>query len=100
MRLVLALARLAIVGFVVVTVLTALDYARIALARDDGPGVVRAVFRALVLVLRHPVATLGAWATNAAVLVGVTALYAALTRNWTPSTGAADPRARASSSSS
>jgi hypothetical protein len=89
MRLTIALVRLALVGTVVVTVLTALDYARIALARDDGTGVVRAVFRALALVLRHPVATLGAWAANAAVLVVVTACYAALTRNWSPSTGPA-----------
>jgi hypothetical protein len=89
MRLVLALVRLAILGSVVVTVLTALDYARIALAADDSRSGVRAFFRALGMVLRHPLATLGPWAVNAAVVVLVTALYAGLTRNWTPSTGAA-----------
>jgi hypothetical protein len=89
MRVVLPLARLAILGFVVVTVLTALDYARIALAVDDSRSAVRAFFRSLALVVRHPIATLGAWAANAAVVVFVTALYAALSRNWTPSTGAA-----------
>jgi hypothetical protein len=89
MRLTIALVRLALVGAAVVTVLTALDYARIALANEDGTRAVRAVFQALGLVVRHPVATLGAWATNAAVLVFLTALYAGLSRNWTPSTGAA-----------
>jgi hypothetical protein len=89
MRVVLALARLTVMGLVVVALLTALDYARIALARDDGRRAVRAVFQALAMVVRHPVATLGAWAANTAVLVAVTALYAGLSRNWTPSTGAA-----------
>ena len=89
MRLVLALTRLAILGLVVVTVLTALDYARIALAVDDSRSAVRAFFRSLVMVVRHPVATLGAWAVNTLVVAGVTVLYAGLTRNWTPSTGAA-----------
>lgn len=89
MRLVLVLVRLSIVGLVVVAVLTALDYARIALAREDGTRAVRAVFQALAMVVRHPVATLGAWTANAAVLVAVTGLYAGLSRNWTPSTGAA-----------
>ena len=89
MRLTIALLRLLLVGSVVVTVLTALDYARIALAREDGTRAVRAVFQALAMVVRHPVATLGAWAANAAVLVAVTALYAGLSRNWTPSSGAA-----------
>jgi hypothetical protein len=87
MRLVLVLVRLSMVGLVVVTVLTALDYARIALAREDGTRAVRAVFQALATVVRHPVATLGAWAANAAVVAAVTVLYAGLTRNWTPSTG-------------
>jgi len=89
MRLVLALVRFAILGLVVVTVLTALDYARVALAVDDSRSAVRAFFRSLVMVVRHPVATLGAWTVNAAVVAGVTVLYAGLTRNWTPSTGAA-----------
>jgi hypothetical protein len=89
MRVVLFLVRTAIVGLVVVTVLTALDYARIALATDDSRGAVRAYVRALALVVRHPVATLGAWAVNAAVVAGVMVLYAGLTRNWTPSTGPA-----------
>jgi hypothetical protein len=89
MRVVLALARLAVMGLAVVALLTALDYARIALARDDGTRAVRAVFQALAMVVRHPVATLGAWAANATVLVAVTALYAGLSRNWTPSTAAA-----------
>ena len=89
MRLVLALVRFAILGLVVVTVLTALDYARVALAVEDSRSAVRAFFRSLVMVVRHPVATLGAWTVNAAVVAGVTVLYAGLTRNWTPSTGAA-----------
>jgi hypothetical protein len=89
MRVVLALVRLSIVGVVVVAVLTALDYARIALAADDSHGAVRAFVRALAMVVRHPVATLGAWAVNALIVGGVMVLYAGLTRNWTPSTGAA-----------
>lgn len=89
MRLVLSVTRLAAVGLVLVAVLTALDYARIALALDDARGSVRAVLRALGFVLRHPLATLGAWAANAAVVAAVTFGYAALTRNWTPSSGAA-----------
>ncbi len=89
MRVVLFLGRVAIVGLVVVAVLTALDYARIALAADESRGAVRAFFRALAMVVRHPVATLGAWAVNAAVVAGVMVLYAGLTRNWTPSTGPA-----------
>lgn len=89
MRLVLALGRLAVVGVLVVAVLTALDYARIQLARDDAHGALRAFLRALAMVVRHPVATLGSWAVNALVIAGVTALYAGLSRNWTPSTGAA-----------
>jgi hypothetical protein len=89
MRPLVALLRLALVGTVVVTMLTALDYARIALARDDGTRAVRAVFGALRLVVTHPIATLGAWAANAALIAAVTVLYAALTRNWTPSTGPA-----------
>jgi hypothetical protein len=87
--LVAALVRAAVVGLCVVAVLTALDYARIVLAVDDAHGAVRTVLRALRLVVRHPVATLGAWAVNAAVVLSVMALYAGLSRNWTPSTGAA-----------
>jgi hypothetical protein len=89
MRPLVALLRLALVGTVVVTVLTALDYARVELAREDGTRAVRAVFRALRLVVAHPIATLGAWAANAALIAAVTVLYAGLTRNWTPSTGPA-----------
>jgi hypothetical protein len=94
MRPLVALLRLALVGTVVVTVLTALDYARVELAREDGTRAVRAVFRALRLVVAHPIATLGAWAANAALIAAVTVLYAGLTRNWTR------PRAPRSSCSS
>lgn len=62
----------------VVAVLLALDLARIAVARDDARGGVRALFRATRALLRRPAAPLALWLGLGTTLVVAVALLGAL----------------------
>jgi hypothetical protein len=75
MGLALAAVRLLLVGTTLVVVLMALDFARIRLVKEDARGVVRLLLGSLFLVLRHPVRTLGLWATNGVFVLGLLAAY-------------------------
>lgn len=77
-RWLLGLGGAAAAGLGVLVALLALDYARLDIARRDSRQPIRAVWRGLRFVLRHPLATLGLWAANALVLVLGVALYMAL----------------------
>ena len=79
-RWLLGLAAMAFAGLAVVVALRALDYARLEIARRDDRRAIRQMWRALVLVLRHPVRTLGVWVSNVLVLALVAAALYALRR--------------------
>jgi hypothetical protein len=81
--LVIALSRLAVVFAIVVTTLVALDLARIRVVREDSRRAVRLYASSLVLVLRHPLATLGLWSGNAFLFAIVAAVYVTF-RNLVP----------------
>jgi hypothetical protein len=76
-RWLLGLAAMACAGLAFVVALRALDYARLEIARRDERRAVRQVWRALILILRHPFRMLGPWACN--VLLLATAAAALLT---------------------
>jgi len=79
----LGLVRIVIVLAIAVVALVALDLARIRVVRDDSRRAVRLYWSSLLLVLRHPLATLGLWSGNALVLGLVLAAYLAF-RNAVP----------------
>ena len=74
-------------GFLVLTGLMVLDFARIRLVRGDSPGVFSAWFRALWIVLRHPIRSYGIWVLMGVLLVVLVVVYSTL-RNVIPSSSA------------
>ncbi len=75
--------RLVLVGGTLVTVLMALDLARVQIVRDDARRVVRIFFRSLGLALRHPVRVLGLWGINGLAILALLVAYGAY-RNAVP----------------
>ena len=78
MGFVLFVVRAALTFAVVVTVLLALDVARIRLVRQDGRRVARVFRGSLAFVLRHLPSAAGLWLLNAAVLAAMVAAYVGL----------------------
>ncbi len=79
-RLALGLAGVAGAGLGILLALLALDFARIEIARDDGRQPMRTFWRALRIVLRHPLRALGVWSANLLFLLAALGLYLLLRR--------------------